>query len=192
MKTSQNGLDLIKKYEGCRLNAYRCPGGVFTIGYGHTSGVKAGMKITQEQANKFLLEDIKTAEAAVNKYMDKYSFNQNQYDALVSFAFNIGNISQLTQNGTRTIIQIADMMLEYTKAGGQVMAGLINRRREERKLFISPVAEVQISLPEIKESMKVKTIVDKVIAGDFGNGEQRKQAIYQAIQNLVNERMKKS
>ena len=89
MKTSQNGINLIKKYEGCRLTAYKCPAGLWTIGYGHTKNVKSGQKITQKQAENFLKQDLKTFEKGVEKAV-KVRLNQNQFDALVSFAYNCG------------------------------------------------------------------------------------------------------
>lgn len=192
MKTSQKGIDLIKKYEGCVLTAYKCPAGVYTIGYGHTEGVYPGQKITREEAESFLKKDLKRFEDHVNAYNKKYNFNQNQFDALVSFAYNIGSIDQLTQNGTRSKYQIADMMLEYIKAGGTVLPGLINRRREERQLFITTAPEAPaINVPDLKEGQKVKTVVDMIINGKFGNGNDRKNALYEAFQKLVNARFKK-
>lgn len=192
MKTSQKGIDLIKKYEGCVLTAYKCPAGVYTIGYGHTEGVYPGQKITREEAEAFLKKDLKRFEDHVNTYNKKYNFNQNQFDALVSFAYNIGSIDQLTQNGTRSKYQIADMMLEYIKAGGTVLPGLINRRREERQLFITTAPEAPaVDAPELKEGMKVKTVIDMIINGKFGNGTERKNALYEAFQKLVNARFKK-
>lgn len=137
MKTGQAGLNLIKRYEGCKLNAYKCPAGVWTIGYGHTSGVTQGMTITQAQADAYLTADVAKFETNVNKYYDKYKWNQNEFDALVSFAFNIGNIDQLTANGTRERSVIAEKLLLYNKAAGKVLSGLTKRREEERKLFLS-------------------------------------------------------
>lgn len=192
MKTSQKGIDLIKKYEGCVLTAYKCPAGVYTIGYGHTEGVYPGQKITREEAESFLKKDLKRFEDHVNAYNKKYNFNQNQFDALVSFAYNIGSLDQLTQNGTRSKYQIADMMLEYIKAGGTIMPGLINRRREERQLFITNAPEAPaVNAPELKEGQKVKTVVDMIVSGKFGNGNDRKNALYEAFQKLVNARFKK-
>lgn len=88
MKVSEKGLAIIKKYEGCRLTAYVCPAGKLTIGYGHTKGVKKGQKITQAQAEAYLREDVAGAEKAVNAIGK--GFNQNQFDALVSFTYNCG------------------------------------------------------------------------------------------------------
>ena len=137
MKISKDGLDLIKKYEGCKLTAYVCPSGILTIGYGHTgSDVKQGMKITQEKAKSLLVKDLERFEKHVKKYDNKYHFTQSQYDALVSFAYNIGNIDTLTRNGTRTVAQISESMLLYTKSsGGTVLQGLVKRRLDEQSLF---------------------------------------------------------
>lgn len=140
MKISNKGLELIKRFEGCRLAAYKDSGGTLTIGYGHTKGVTAGMTITQAQADAFLVEDCGKAEAAVNKYMSKYNFNQNQFDALVSFAFNIGSIDKLTVNGTRTIAQISEKIPAYCNCAGKKLQGLVNRRTAEKKLFDTPVS----------------------------------------------------
>ena len=116
MRTSQNGINLIKSFEGCRLAAYKCAAGVPTIGYGHTAGVKMGQTITQVQAESYLKDDLMKYETKVMKYYDKYRFNQNEFDALVSFAYNIGSIDRLTAGGTRSRKVIAEKMLSYCKA----------------------------------------------------------------------------
>ena len=138
MKTGNAGLNLIKQFEGCRLTAYKCPAGVWTIGYGHTAGVISGQTITQEEADKMLVCDVEKYERKVNKYYDRYRWNQNEFDALVSFAFNIGSIDQLTANGTRSRAVIAEKILLYNKAGGKVLNGLKRRREAERVLFLKP------------------------------------------------------
>lgn len=135
MKISQNGLKLIEEFEGCRLVAYQDSVGVWTIGYGHTKGVKKGQAITKEQAEHYLQSDVGNAEKVVNKYYDRYKWNQNQFDALVSFAFNIGSIDQLTAKGTRSIAEISNKILAYNKAGGKALAGLTRRRKAEKLLF---------------------------------------------------------
>lgn len=135
MIISNKGLDLIKKFEGCRLKAYKDPAGVWTIGWGHTKGVKAGDEITQEQADKLLRDDLAVYETKVDKYDNKYHWNQNQFDALVSFAYNIGSIDQLTSNGRRSIKTISEKILEYNKAGGKKLEGLVRRRKAEKALF---------------------------------------------------------
>lgn len=199
MRISNAGLNIIKKYEGCRLEAYRDPVNIWTIGIGHTKGVKPGQKITAAQADEFLKEDVKWAEDAVNKYMKTYNFNQNQFDALVSFAFNIGSIDQLTANGTRTIGTIANKIPLYNKAGGKVLAGLMRRRAEEQKLFNTPVTSGGSKpAPAPTPAPKKKTvgeIADEVIAGKWGNGETRKKKLteagysYTEIQAEVNKRL---
>lgn len=148
MKTSQHGIDLIKQFEGCRLSAYLDAVGIPTIGYGHIVGVKMGDKITQAQAEQLLKNDLVKYENGVNA-LTRYQFNQNEFDALVSFAYNlgVGNLSKLTAGQTRNKGQIADAMLLYNKAGGQVLSGLTKRRKKERELFCTPVA-APISIKE--------------------------------------------
>lgn len=136
MKTGQEGIDLIKRYEGCRLDAYKCPAGVWTIGYGHTGDVKPGQRITQAQADAILIADLEKFEKKVNIYYSRYRWTQNEFDALVSFAFNLGSIDQLTAGGTRSREVIAEKMLLYNKAAGKVLPGLTRRRNEERALFL--------------------------------------------------------
>ena len=135
----EKGLNLIKKFEGCRLKAYRCPAGVLTIGYGHTKGVKAGQVITQAQAEELLRKDIVNFCKKVDKYDKIYHFNENEYNALLSFVFNIGNLNQLTANGTRSKKVIGEKMKLYTKAGGKTLNGLVRRRNEEYKLYTKGV-----------------------------------------------------
>lgn len=136
MKISNDGVFLIKKYEGCRLTAYKCPAGVWTIGYGHTAGVVQGMTITQAQADTFLRQDLEKFEKLVEKYDNTYHWSQNEFDALVSFAYNIGNIDQLTANGTRSKELIARKIPEYVKSGGKTLSGLVKRRKDEQDLFL--------------------------------------------------------
>lgn len=134
------GLALIKQFEGYYGNAYLCPAQVWTIGWGTTvypSGIKVkkGDSCTQAQATEYLNNDCRKFVSHVNKYYDKYKWNQNQFDALVSFAYNIGNIDQLTANGTRDNAKIASSMLLYTKAGNVELTGLVRRRKAENELF---------------------------------------------------------
>lgn len=138
MTTSENGLNLIKSFEGLRLTAYRCPAGKWTIGYGHTKGVKKGMYISEEVATHFLIEDVQRVEPVINSYDGIYHWTQNEFDALVSFAFNCGttNLRRLLKYGIRTKSQIANAFLLYTKANGKVLRGLVRRRNAERKLFV--------------------------------------------------------
>lgn len=138
MRISENGLNLIKSFEGCRLTAYKCPAGVWTIGWGHTGGVKPGQNITQAEADQMLVSDMTAYEQKVDKYAS-YHWNQNEFDALTSFAYNVGSIDQLTANGTRNRVTIAEKILQYNKGGGKVLPGLTKRREAERKLFLTPV-----------------------------------------------------
>ena len=135
MRTNKKGVALIKKWEGYRENAYICAGGVCTIGYGHTQSVDLGTTCTKEQAEQWFVEDIERAEKQVNKYDNTYHFTDNEYSALVSFAFNVGNINQLTAKGTRSREQIKTAWLKYNKHKGKVLDGLKKRRAEELQLF---------------------------------------------------------
>ena len=142
-RIGQAGLALIKQYEGCRLAAYRCAAGVWTIGYGHTAGIHSGMTITQAQADAYLRQDIAKFEGYVNNpaYVPiTEQLNQNQFDALVSFAFNLGagNLRKLCKG--RTAAQIARAMPSYNKAAGKVLAGLTRRRKAEQALFNKAVS----------------------------------------------------
>lgn len=138
MKINKAGLTIIKKYEGCHLTAYKCPAGVYTIGYGHTKGVKKGDTITKQQADLLLAMDVKRFENHVNNRAKEwgYKFTSNEFSALVSFAFNIGSIDQLTANGTRSKATIAIKMPLYRKSNGKVLKGLEKRRADEKKLFL--------------------------------------------------------
>ena len=200
LKTGQAGLNLIKQFEGCRLTAYKCPAGVLTIGYGHTAGVKAGQTITQAQADKMLVEDVERFERNVNKYYDKYRWNQNEFDALVSFAFNLGSIDQLTAGGTRSREVIAEKMLQYNKARGKVLAGLTRRRQEERELFLKgcDVATVKAAeeLPTLREGSRglyveeLQEMLDKrgytlKVDGIFGSKTLEAVEAFQADNGLV-------
>ena len=140
MKTSQNGIELIKKFEGCRLETYICPAGVFTIGYGHTGAdVKSGMKITQEEAETLLKNDLKAFEKGVQRIIKK-ELTQNQFDALVSFAYNLGlenlkksTLAKLINQGK--IKEASSQFERWVYANGVKLNGLIRRRKAEKNLF---------------------------------------------------------
>lgn len=139
MKISENGLNLIISFEGFCPKATKAvkTEKYYTIGYGHY-GKDVGEKqtITKEEALTLLKKDMKRFETKVMKYNNCYNFTQNEFDALVSFAYNVGNIDQLTAKGTRTKKEIADAMLLYFKSGGNVLEGLRKRRIRERELFL--------------------------------------------------------
>ena len=136
---SITGLVLIKNFEGLRLSAYKCPAGVPTIGYGHTKNVKMGDVITPDIADSYLYEDVQSSVKAVNEYDKIYNFTQNEFDALVSFTFNCGkgNLTKLTGKGTRSKALIGQKILEYNKAGGKVLRGLVRRRQAEHDLYFT-------------------------------------------------------
>lgn len=143
MKISKQGIDLIKKFEGFKPYAYLCPANILTIGYGHTRGVRLGQTCTEEEAEKFLIEDLELAEAEVNKVVDKVDLTQGQFDSLVSFTFNLGAGNFQTSTLRRKVINNpADptIMGEFGKwvyVRGKVSQGLQKRRLEESKLYFS-------------------------------------------------------
>jgi len=139
MKTSQRGLDLIKQFEGLKLTAYVCPAGVLTIGYGTTAGVTPGMTITAERAEQLLRQDIAKFERGVRDSV-KVPLTENQFSALVSFAYNVGLGAFRTSTLLRLLnkgeyAQAAEQFGRWNKAGGKVLPGLTRRRAAERKLF---------------------------------------------------------
>lgn len=143
MKINEEGLQLIKDFEGLMLYSYYDTVGVLTCGYGHTEAndLKHPMQITEKTAEEWLKKDLEKFENHVNRinYKYNYDFNINEFSALVSFAFNIGSIYQLVRYGTRNKIEIADAMLSYNKAGGKILPGLVRRRLAEYNLFNKPV-----------------------------------------------------
>ena len=140
MKISENGLNLIISFEGFCPKATKAvkTEKYYTIGYGHYGkDVDENQTITKENALSLLKNDMKRFETKVMKYNNCYNFTQNEFDALVSFAYNVGNIDKLTAKGTRTKKEIADSMLLYIKSGGNVLDGLRKRRTKERELFLN-------------------------------------------------------
>lgn len=142
MKISTNGIDLICSFEGLRLKAYDDGVGVWTIGYGTTvingTKVKKGDICTVEQAKSYMAQDLKQFESAVNQV--KVPLNQNQYDALVSLAYNIGvsaflNSTLLKKLNAKDYKGAAAQFDRWNRAGGKVMRGLTNRRASEKRLF---------------------------------------------------------
>ena len=139
MEISQEGLALIKKFEGCELKAYRCAANVLTIGYGSTKGVKEGDSITQEDADKLLMHEIKEYEGYVNDLVE-VDLEQNQFDALVSWVFNLGP-AKLKSSTLLKVLNAKDyegvpaQIKRWNKAGGKVLQGLVRRREAEALLF---------------------------------------------------------
>tara|TARA_R110002012_G_scaffold40089_1_gene110601 strand:+ start:544 stop:990 length:447 start_codon:yes stop_codon:yes gene_type:complete len=148
MKTGINGIELIKKYEGFMSNPYNCPAGVPTIGYGATyypSGEMVTLSdksISKEYASELLADMLGNYERAVNRYVTS-NITQNQFDALVSFAYNLGNgalkSSTLLKkvNANPCDENITYQFSRWVKAGGKTLQGLVKRRKEEAKLYFS-------------------------------------------------------
>ena len=140
MKTSNQGKNLIKEAEGLRLVAYRCPAGVPTIGWGHTKGVRMGQRITQAMAEDMLVEDIAPIERTLNGL--KINFRQEQFDALVSWIFNLGAGNFKGSTMYKRILadandeEITDSLIKWTYSGKQQLPGLMKRRVAEANLFI--------------------------------------------------------
>ena len=140
MKPSEKGLALIRQFEGLRLSAYRCAANVPTIGWGTTKGVKMGMEITRDEADRLLCEDAQRFADHV-KALVKVPLNQNQVDALISFVYNIGPSAFAKSTMLKLINQglledAANQFLRWNRAGGEVLAGLTRRRMAERDLFL--------------------------------------------------------
>lgn len=139
---SQKGIDLIKEFEGFRAKAYLCPARVWTIGYGHTAGVKPGMVVMQAQAEAMLRADLKLYERHTSAALGNALTSQGQWDALVSFCFNAGpanlkKSSMLRLHKQGNYKAAADAFLKWTKGGGRVLPGLVRRRKAERALYLS-------------------------------------------------------
>lgn len=146
MQTSEKGISLIKQFEGCKLTAYQDSVGVWTIGYGWTQPVdgkpiRAGMTIKQETAERLLRTGLVSYESDVSRLV-KVGLTQGQFDALVSFTYNLGARSLSTSTLLRKLnagdyAGAADEFLRWNKAGGKVLNGLTRRREAERALFLS-------------------------------------------------------
>ena len=151
MKITKSGIDLIKKYEGCRLTAYYCPSGVLTIGWGHTRNVHQGMTITQEKADQLFMEDIE-------RYYPKGNWKQNEFNALTSFGYNcgIGAMQNIIDSG-----DITGQMSLYVNGNYGYLEGLAKRRKEEIKLFNTPFENIPSSITSYSETGIAKVICEK-------------------------------
>ena len=139
MKISQEGIALIKKFEGCELEAYKCAAGVLTIGYGHTKGVTQGMQITKAQAEEMLVEELATYETYVSDAVDN-QLDQCMFDALVSWTYNLGPTNLLSSTMLKVLNageydEVPAQLKRWNKASGKVLEGLIRRREAESLLF---------------------------------------------------------
>lgn len=213
MKINNEGLNLVKSFEGFHLTAYKCPAGVWTIGYGHTGTVDGkaiceGMKITEAKATELLKKDMEKFENAV-KNCSALTFkpNENQFSALVSFAFNCGagNLKSLVKGRSATVV--AEKLLLYNKANGKVLNGLTRRRKAERELFLKAVSktettsdqeipttskkESEYNMPTIKKGATGKavriwqTILDVAVDGAFGKNTHAATIAFQKKHGLV-------
>lgn len=141
MKINDAGLALIKRAEGLRLDSYRCPAGIATVGYGHTGpDVRIPMTITPGEAERLLHEDVARFETGVSAMINGAS--DNQFSAMVSLAYNIGlgnfaTSTVLKRHNARNFMGAANAFLLWNKAGGKVLPGLTTRREDERELYLS-------------------------------------------------------
>ena len=139
MNISQEGISLIKKFEGCELEAYRCAAGVWTIGYGHTKDVKEGNSITKEEAESMLVHELQEYCSDVDIAV-KVDLKQNEFDSLVSWTYNLGPTNLNSSTMLRVLNEgkhdeVPAQMKRWNKASGQVKEGLIRRREAEALMF---------------------------------------------------------
>lgn len=163
---SSTGIKLIQGFEGCRLKAYHDSVRVLTIGFGHTRNVKEGQTITQAQADELFEKDLQRFVDGVNKAV-KVEINQNQFDALVSFSFNLG-LGSLSSSELLSFVnkkEFAHAAAEFSKwchAGGKVLPGLVRRRKAEEELFLKAIPK-----PAIKHTSIVEYLNAHHQASDF-------------------------
>ena len=139
MKISEEGLSLIKKFEGCELKAYQDSVGVWTIGYGHTKGVEEGQEITQDEAEDMLASELDEYEGYIRD-MVECDLEQCQFDALVAWVYNLGptnlrSSTMLKRLNANDLDDVPNQIKRWDKAGGKVLAGLVRRREAESLLF---------------------------------------------------------
>lgn len=143
MVTSESGIRMIKSFEGLRMEAYRCPAGILTIGYGHTGNVREGQVCTEKEAEMWLIEDIREAEKAVSNIKASRLLRQNEFDALVSFAFNVGIKAFKGSTLYRKVLAnpdnptIRDEFERWTYAKGKLLPGLVSRRNIEADMYFN-------------------------------------------------------
>ena len=197
-------INKIKEFEGCYLKAYYCPANVLTIGYGITNAdhaitgtsITENLTISKETAEEWLKQSlIKKYSPLVDKFDNIYHWNQNQFDALLSFVYNIGSLNQLTNNGKRTIQEISNAIPLYNKANKKVLKGLVRRRAFEKELFDKPIngeKQDEQNKNDVPNKKSNEEIAQEVIKGIWGNGQERKENLekngynYEEIQKEVN------
>lgn len=180
MKVSKNGINLIIEFEGFRNDSYDDGFGNLTIGIGHcASDVFKGEHLTDHEVYELFYNDIARFEENVSKYDYKYKWSQNEFDALVSFAFNIGSIDELVRYGDLDKKDICDRMLLYCHAGGEVVAGLQRRRK----------AEVDLFKKDNKDTCYYFTLIADTLNDKYGSGDVRKAKLgndYNIVQGAIN------
>lgn len=183
MKISDNGKKLIIEFEGFRNDTYDDGFGNLTIGIGHCANdVYKGEHLTDREVYALFYNDIARFEENVNKYDYKYNWTQNEFDALVSFAFNIGSIDELVRYGDLSKSEIPARMLLYCHAGAEVVEGLQVRREKEVELYKTPVAKT-------KDISYYFNLIAETLLGSFGNGDEREKKLgddYKIIQESIN------
>ena len=171
MNISEAGIQLIKKFEGCSLKAYKCPAGIWTIGYGHTSGVKEGQTITKKEAEAYLKQDLITFETFVSNLVT-VAINQNQFDALVSFCYNLGpgnlrSSTLLKRINAGDFNGAAEQFDRWVYAGGKKLSGLVKRRAAEKALFLQPFNttsyKVVATVLNVRENPDINNKIIKVL-----------------------------
>jgi lysozyme len=185
VKTSQAGVDLIKLFEGVSFNAYVCPAGVLTIGYGHTGpDVKPGQHIEGQKAEILLRKDLQRFEDAVSKYV-KVPLNQHQFDALVSFAFNVGEgaladstlLKRLNAKEDPNTVAKEELIRWNKGDGGKVLEGLTRRRAAEIELFCQAAPQIKIGTIDITSKQQTWLKKRPVLSTELTNDEKAK--VYQ-------------
>ena len=192
MKISDDGLAIIKKYEGLRLNAYRCPARVWTIGYGHTHQVKSGDVITEAMATEYLRGDVRHAQQTIERYV-KVDLTQSQFDALVSFIFNVGSgafrkstLLRMLNKGNYSGAE--KQFKRWNKAKGKALRGLTRRRADEAELFsneenVDDMPQA-IDAPEIKTKMSSKTNIASGV-GVVALGASQLETVSNAVNKIT-------
>ena len=191
MKTSEKGIALITGFEGFSPKACKCvpTEKYYTIGFGHYGkDVKFTDTITKAGALDLLKSDLARFEKNVMKYDSVYHYNQNEFDALVSFAYNVGSIDGLTKNGTRSKSEIAKYITMYNRSGGRVLDGLTKRRAREKELFLRKCEKEKITYyPRYNgNSSNIDIVLKSIGCPDkyLGSWTSRKSIAY--ANNMVN------
>lgn len=158
-----NFVEKIKEFEGFRSRAYKCPAGVWTIGYGRTENVKSGDITNKASEETWLRIRLARDEKEVSSYLKEHGYKsvkEYQLQSLTSFTYNcgLGNFYKLTDNGNRTLKQIGEMINAYNKGGGKVLAGLVKRREWETDLFTGKLEVKEIKDPTAKD---LQTLLNK-------------------------------